>query len=79
MRVVSISDVVEVNKALAAKGLACKVHLRDACGRQTIWLELPAGEEAAKPRTQDAVRELFAARGYQLEFDPMEGVNFWVK
>lgn len=82
MKVVSINDIVEVNRELAEKGLACKVHLRDACGKQTMWLELPKDGEPREPTkqaAQTAVRELFAERGYELKFDSVEGINFWVK
>lgn len=93
MKIAAITDIVEVNKALVEQGIPCKVHLRDACGRQTMWLEL-TGNESSKAnnkfsdknsddpslaKVHDVVAKLFQDRGLPIEFDPTEGVNFWVK
>lgn len=79
-KVISLSEVVDANKELERADVPCKVHLRDACGRQTLWLE-PAGDnlKAAVAAGQSFVRAFFEAKGYELEFDPVEGINFWAK
>lgn len=93
MKVATITDIVEVNKLLIEQGVPCKVHLRDACGRQTMWLELTAAESSktsnkvtsdnsdgpSLAKVHDAVAKLFQDRNLPVEFDPIEGINFWVK
>lgn len=39
MRAVTTFHVVDCNKALASQGLAWRIRLHDACGRQTLSLE----------------------------------------
>ncbi len=79
-KVISLSEVVEANKELERANVPCKVHLRDACGRQTLWLE-PSGDnlEAAIVAGRGFVRAFFKSKGYELEFDPVEGINFWAR
>ncbi|MGI6755976.1 MAG: RDAC family protein [Atopobiaceae bacterium] len=77
--VISISDVVTLNKQLAETGSDCKVHLRDACGKQTLWIEAPDATPQQLSQFQQRVRELCAQLGYEIEFDEFEGINFWVK
>lgn len=75
--VIAIGQVVDVNKELAARGVEAKVHLHDACGRQTLSLEALDGGTATLETARTVVREFFAERGITLEFDSVEGINFW--
>lgn len=77
MKVIVIGEVVDANKALEAQGIAAKVHLHDACGRQTLSLEALDGSAKTLEAARDAVREFFSRRGTAIEFDPVEGHNFW--
>ncbi|MGN0055578.1 MAG: hypothetical protein ACI360_04010 [Atopobiaceae bacterium] len=81
MKVAAIGDIVEANKRLQQKGVSCKVHLRDACGRQTMWLELtgPEGDQPSLTDAHAAIEGIFQELGLPVEFDPVEGVNFWVR
>ena len=44
-KVVNFFDLIHLNERLAQKGLLSKVHLRDACGKQSLWIELPSSEK----------------------------------
>lgn len=79
MRHVSIADVIDANRLLEERSIPCKVHLRDACGRQTCWIEpLGSAGEADAARAREALRSLFAEKRLRLEFDEGTGRNFWV-
>ncbi|WP_099468791.1 RDAC family protein [Konateibacter massiliensis] len=46
MKIVTIGQIVEINKQLEEKGLPYKLHLRDACGGQSLSIEeLEAGKQ----------------------------------
>lgn len=45
-KVVNFFDLIHLNERLAQQGLLSKIHLRDTCGKQTLWIELPSGEKA---------------------------------
>lgn len=77
MRVIGIGEVVDANKVLETRDIAARVHLHDACGRQTLSLEPLDDAPGTLPQARDAVREFFGARGVRIEFDPVEGLNFW--
>ena len=39
MRIVSITEILECNEWIRGQGLEFKIHLRDACGKQSCWIE----------------------------------------
>ena len=39
MNYITFNEMIEVNGLLEEKGLNFKVHLRDACGKQSCWIE----------------------------------------
>ena len=39
MRVVTPFEVADCNAELLRAGVPCRVHLTDACGAQSLWLE----------------------------------------
>lgn len=55
--VINTFEIVECNKALAAAGFEAKLHLRDACGAQSFWME---NESADAKRF---VEEFFQGKG----------------
>ncbi|MGN0287187.1 MAG: hypothetical protein ACI4B6_05920 [Atopobiaceae bacterium] len=81
MKVAAIGDIVEANKQLQQEGINCKVHLRDACGRQTMWLELtgPADNQPSLTDVHAVIEKIFQKLDLPVEFDPVEGINFWVR
>ena len=88
MNIIGVNDVVEANALLRENGLPYKVHLRDACGKQSCWLERLANNNGnaadgngsvddALTRTHELLTSFFAARRVSLEFDE-QGMAFWV-
>lgn len=75
--VVSISEVVDLRRELADKGLGWTVHLHDACGAQTLSLEALDGA-APLLEAQAAICEHFCAQGHAVEFDQAGGTTFWL-
>lgn len=68
---------IEVNGLLEEKGLNFKVHLRDACGKQSCWIE-PLGNCACEGRYEEmyqVVEEYFRSKGQKIEFDETK-LNF---
>ena len=49
MNYITFNEIIEVNGLLEEKGLNFKVHLRDACGKQSCWIE-PLGNCACEGR-----------------------------
>lgn len=96
MNVIKIGDVINLNHQFADEApkdgteLAPKVHLHDACGKQTCSIEIKVnGLDPDRPRNakgeydltyaQRRVRDYFEQRGKQVEFDPTTGKIFWLK
>ena len=86
-KIVNFFDLIHLNERLAQQGLLSKVHLRDACGKQSLWIELPSDEKTAKHekiddqelgKTKEQVEAFFAIKGMTVEFDLTGGKNFWI-
>ena len=39
MNIVSFNQIIELNHLLQKKELQCKIHIRDACGAQSFYIE----------------------------------------
>lgn len=79
MNYITFNEVIEVNGLLEEKGLNFKVHLRDACGKQSCWIE-PLGNCACEGRYEEmyqVVEEYFESKGQKIEFDETK-LNFFV-
>ncbi|MCH3942494.1 MAG: hypothetical protein WAY93_08115 [Atopobiaceae bacterium] len=78
MTVIGTNDIIELNKRLGSEGLPFKIHLRDACGKQSCWIEeTGAASEAEGDRMRDATIAFFSKLRVPVEFDE-EGLAFWV-
>ena len=80
-KVVNFFDLIHLNERLAQQGLLSKIHLRDACGKQTLWIELPSGEKIngqELEKTKEQIVAFFAIKGMTVEFDLTGGKNFWI-
>lgn len=86
-KVVNFFDLIHLNERLAQQGLLSKIHLRDTCGKQTLWIELPSGEKADErekidgqelEKTKEQIEAFFAIKGMIVEFDLTGGKNFWI-
>jgi hypothetical protein len=47
MSIISINMLLELNQLLVDKHLPFKIHLRDACGKQSLWIEELDSQHAA--------------------------------
>ena len=92
-KIVNFFDLIHLNKRLEQQGLRSKVHLRDACGKQSLWIELPSAEKPDEreiitegkkitdlelEKTKEQVKAFFAIKGMTVEFDLTGGKNFWI-
>ena len=86
-KVVNFFDLIHLNERLAQQGLLSKIHLRDTCGKQTLWIELPSGIEVLSDekndgqtleKTREQIKTFFAIKGMTVEFDLTGGKNFWI-
>lgn len=76
--VIALGAVLECNGYLAEKGLCFRVHLRDACGKQSCYLEaLEEVNGGSIEEVHRALSEFFAGQGYRLSFSG-EGLDFWL-
>lgn len=86
-KIVNFFDLIHLNKRLEQQGLRSKVHLRDACGKQSLWIELPSVEKTDErekidgqelEKTKEQIVAFFAIKGMTVEFDLTGGKNFWI-
>lgn len=86
-KIVNFFDLIHLNERLAQQSLLSKVHLRDACGKQSLWIELSSGEKTdgrektndqELEKTKEQVEAFFAIKGMTVEFDLAGGKNFWI-
>ena len=86
-KIVNFFDLIHLNERLAQQGLRSKVHLRDACGKQSLWIELPSSEKPDErekidgqelEKTKEQVEAFFAIKGMTVEFDLTGEKNFWI-
>ena len=78
-QVANFFDVMNLNALLTRQGIAAEIHLRDACGRQTLWFELQDDATDTLAKAQNAATTYFASKGKMIEFDIAKGLNFWIK
>ena len=74
MKIVSINMIIDLNKLLSNENV--KVHLRDACGKQSLWLE-KLGTDEISQNAYDIIEDYFKKEKYKLIFSD-DRINFWV-
>lgn len=86
-KVVNFFDLIHLNERLEQQGLLSKIHLRDTCGKQTLWIELPSSEKPDErekidgqelEKTKKQIEAFFSIKGMTVEFDLTGGKNFWI-
>ena len=86
-KVVNFFDLIHLNERLEQQGLLSKIHLRDTCGKQTLWIELPSSEKPDErekidgqelEKTKEQIEAFFSIKGMTVEFDLTGGKNFWI-
>jgi len=76
VKIISISNIVELNGLLKDKNFALKIHLRDACGRQSLWIEALDGQTVSD-EGYEFLEKYFQKEGFMLTFSE-DKINFWV-
>lgn len=75
---VTFENLLEMNRRATEKGLAYKIHLSDACGGQTLWIE-SLQENDAYDNLDDLVqiiKDFFAEHRAEVEFGK-DQKTFW--
>lgn len=79
MKIVSITEILQCNEFIKNKGLDFKVHLRDACGKQSCWIE-SFRETTSSGQWEElykALEEFFGRLRFELEYGEDKSV-FWL-
>lgn len=79
MKAIGLQEVVECNHKLQEEGLFYKIHLRDACGKQSLWIE-PLSKCHCDEQTDAmyaSINDYFTSKGYTIEYSE-DKLNFWV-
>lgn len=79
MEHISISEILECNDFIRSVGLDFRLHLRDACGKQSCWIEslsLQNGREQYEV-LHKAIEDFFDGLRLKLEYSE-DKTNFWL-
>ncbi len=68
MNTVSLNMIIEINKILEGKNLNYKVHLKDACGCQSMWIEA-LNNQTITDEVYQIISEYFKGERMKLEFN----------
>lgn len=78
-QIVTLGMIVELNQQVAEQAPGFRIHLSDACGRQSMWIE-QTDPQASPTRCEGLVNLLeayFHARGMTLGFS-QDNKTFWI-
>ncbi len=80
MAIVTIGMIVELNKLLEEQQQAYKIHLSDACGGQSMWIEALNDEllDTVPAQLIDTISGYFASQHMTVEFSPDKHAC-WIK
>lgn len=68
MKIVSYAMVIEVNLLLSAMNAEVKLHLRDACGAPSLWLEY-GNIEQLNETIYACLNDFFEKQGFILKYN----------
>lgn len=71
MSIVAFQDIIDCNHMLEEKGLTFRVHLRDSCGGQSMWIE-PLNSETCEGKfseMREVISEYFIKKNMKIQFD----------
>jgi len=74
MNIVPLNTIVELNKLLKEKNI--KIHIKDACGTQSMWIE-PLNNQEIGGEVYDFLNEYFKNECMELKYCP-DKITFWV-
>ena len=77
--VISLREVVDCDAFLKEKCLNFRIHLRDACGKQSCWIEplCECGCDGQYEELYAALEDFFGKLRYKLEYSD-DKLNFWL-
>lgn len=79
-KIIGLQDVIECNYMLKEKGLFFKVHIRDACGKQSLWIE-PLNNSLCEEQMDEvcsSIQIYFKNKGFTIVYSE-DRLNFWVE
>lgn len=68
MKIVSFNEIIELNHIIVEKDLGLKLHLRDACGGQSFWLEKSASLTPNLELLYYELEQYFAHKNMSIEY-----------
>lgn len=78
MKILSIGEVIELNKIIKDNNFCCKIHLSDACGGQSFWIEnLDKGKELNLDNIIKIIDEFFNNKKINIQYTN-NGKNFFI-
>ena len=80
MKYISITEVLNLNKIIKEANLPYLIHLRDACGKQSLWIEFleeSASAEQNRGSLDQILKEYFDGLRFTIEFSE-DKINFWI-
>ena len=78
MAIITFNEIIEVNGILEQKHLNFKLHLRDACGAQALWIE-PLGNCACEGHydaMHQVIEQYFLDKGLNVKYWDDEKLQF---
>ena len=79
MKIVSITEILECNEWIRGEDLEFKIHLRDACGKQSCWIESLNDKNGSGQWEElyKALEEFFSRLRFRLEYGE-DRKDFWL-
>ncbi|BCN29609.1 RDAC family protein [Anaeromicropila herbilytica] len=79
MTIISITMIIEINRILSENQISLKVHLRDACGKQSMWIEDLSDDKKAviDENSYELINQYFEQQHIKLEYSN-DKLTFWV-
>lgn len=79
MKYISIAEVLTLNQKIKEADLPYQIHLRDACGKQSLWVEYLNEDKNDNNRQmlEDLLMEYFNSLHFTLVFSE-DRMNFWI-
>lgn len=77
MKIVSITSIIQLNKLMEEKNAGIKIHLKDACGKQSMRIEMLSGTSVGDEVYQ-LIDSFFNAERMSTEYS-FDRMTFWIK
>ncbi|MGC6176650.1 RDAC family protein [Lacrimispora sp. 38-1] len=79
MKIVSFGEILECNQLLKDSGLEFKIHLRDACGKQSCFVESLSDSNGTKQyqALYETLEAYFEKLRFRLEYNA-DKTDFWM-